>query len=141
MPLRRRKPIHPAYATLGEAIGYLRSVCDGAIKRDGYGFSTQDVAIGHHLAAKAHARWSPTERGHALRLVRIYQRQLSNARYQPQAILRQRKPQRCSRRRHANFHPGWFTDPTGLSTWRYWNGARWTQHTASAVEHTKVAAT
>ncbi len=135
MPLRKNKAIHPRYATPGEALNYLASVCDGATKRDGLGFSRDDVPIGHHLATKAEATWASVDRLHALRLVRIYQAQLTAAGYNPHGLLAGARPPKCSRKELGKLHPGWFPDPTGFAVWRYWNGARWTHHLTD-LQHT-----
>jgi hypothetical protein len=26
--------------------------------------------------------------------------------------------------------PGWYQDPHGVTSWRYWNGTGWTEHTS-----------
>ena len=131
MAPRRKKPIHPAHASPGEAVHYLASVCDGAVLRDGYGFSSDDVAIGHHLAQRDEATWEPFEHQHAHRLIRTYQRQLAAAGFQPAAILRQLRPTRLRRRQARKLKPHWAPDPTGFAPLRYWNGARWTHHLAN----------
>lgn len=134
MPFLPKRPIHPSSATLGEAIQYLASTCDGAIKRDGLGFSSDDVAWGHHLANRDEALWTLQERQEALRLIRVYQRQLANAGYNPHAILRGRIRIKCSRRTYRKLVAGWFPDPTRFNAWRFWNGARWTPYTTTVLD-------
>ena len=77
--------------------------------------------------------WTHAEHQQALQLVRIYQRQLYNAGFNPRAILARTRPRKMSRRAYAKITPGWFPDPTGFAVWRYWNGARWTHHLDAAV--------
>ena len=105
---------HPAHASLREAIAYLASACDGAVRRDGHGFGAEHVQIGHALAKKR--RWSRRDRLCARSLVQIYSRQLASA------GLLGRVPRRRSRTRTA----AWATDPTGVHTLRFWDGSRWT---------------
>jgi len=31
----------------------------------------------------------------------------------------------------AEFPPAWHPNPNGLARWRWWDGTRWTEHTAS----------
>ena len=133
MRLLSKKPYHPAYATPGEALQYLRSACDGAIKRDGLGFGTHDIDWGHYLATRDETTWTRHEHQNALRLVRIYQRQLNNAGFNARAILNGARRRKCSRSAHQKLTPGWIPDPTGFAVWRYWNGARWTHHLANAI--------
>lgn len=133
MRQRKKKLYHPGHATPGEALQYLVSVCDGAIKRDGLGFGIDDIEWGRHLAARDQATWTHAEQQQALRLVRVYQRQLYNAGFNPRAILARTRRRKMSRRADAKLTPGWFPDPTGFDVWRYWNGARWTHHLAAAV--------
>lgn len=116
---------HPATSTVRDAIEYLSSACDGAVRHDGHGFGSEHVALGHDLAVRR--RWGPTRRSRAKRLVLIYRQQLSRAGFDPDQILGTRPPQLITRR-HARRLPGyWAPDPTGVHHRRYWNGARWTQ--------------
>ena len=133
MPFRRKRLIHPSSATPGEAIQYLASICDGAIKRDGLGFASNDAVWGHHLANRDETTWTRDERFAAMRLVRIYQHQLANAGYNPHAILTSRQA-KCSQRSYDKYVAGWFADPTGFSPWRYWNGCRWTHHLTNTLQ-------
>lgn len=105
----------PAQATVREAIEYLASACDGAVRRDGHGFNREHVAIGHHLAHKA--RWSRGDRRQAAVLAKRYAGQLQRA-----GLLNPRS--------HRQTAPAWATDPTGVHRLRYWNGTRWTALTA-----------
>ncbi|MCP3878902.1 MAG: DUF2510 domain-containing protein [Sulfitobacter sp.] len=125
MLLRRR---HPATATVRDAIEYLASACDGAVRRDGHGFGADHVAAGRDLVA--HAHWGPRRRRSAGQLVRIYRCQLARAGFNPSQILGAARPETTSRRRLRSMTPRWATDPTGLHRQRYWNGARWTQQVA-----------
>ncbi len=120
-----RQKVHPATATLRDAIEYLASACDGAVRRDGHGFSTDHVILGHGLAE--HPRWGPSRRRRARRLVRFYQQQLTRAGFDPDQILGNRSPARISRRQLQLLAASWAPDPTGVHHRRYWNGARWTQ--------------
>ena len=122
MLLRRR---HPANASIREAIQYLASACDGAIRRDGHGFSSDHVGLGHHLAASRH--WGPRQRRSARELIRIYQGQLARAGFDPDQVLGITRPRTMRPWRSRSFAPRWATDPTGVHHQRYWNGARWTQ--------------
>jgi hypothetical protein len=123
-PMRLRRPISPAHATRREAIAYLASVCDGAIKRDGHGFATEHVEVGHKLAR---ARWwGPLARRRAHRLVRVYQSQLVRAGYDVHGLLNRARPARISRRAAQQVSAAWSSDPTGIRRFRYWNGMRWT---------------
>lgn len=112
MRFRRR---NKAQATVREAIEYLASACDGAVRRDGHGFNRDHVAIGHRLAHKA--RWSRGDRRQAAVLTSRYAGQLRRA-----GLLNPRR-----RRQTA---PAWAADPTGVHRLRYWNGTRWTAWTA-----------
>lgn len=127
----RRRHIWPGYATPADAVRYLASACDGAILRDGHGFSGDHVAYGHWLAALPDPSWGPTERAGAVQLVRIYQRQLVDAGFQPHEILRGRQPRRIRSRDVDQLQPRWAPDPTGLHPWRWWNGVRWTSQTSA----------
>lgn len=119
-----RRPISPAHATPYEAIAYLASACDGAVRSDGHGFSSDHVLIGHQLTRQR--RWGRRQRRTALQLARIYRRQLEQAGFDTVSLLGGRTPIRVSRRRANRLTPGWLTDPTGIHQQRYWNGARWT---------------
>ena len=46
-----KRAIWPGYATPQEAIRYLASACDGAVRRDGHGFGQDHADLGHWLAA------------------------------------------------------------------------------------------
>lgn len=119
-----RQKVHPATATLRDAIEYLASACDGAVRRDGHGFSTDHVTLGHNLAEQQ--RWGPLRRRSARHLVRIYQQQLTRAGFDPDQILGNRSPARISRRQLKLLAASWAPDPTGVHERRFWNGARWT---------------
>ena len=122
--MRLRRPISPSYATPQEAIAYIASVCDGAVKRDGHGFATSHVDRGHKLAR---ARWwGPLARRRAHRLVRVYQSQLVRAGYDVRGLLNGARPARISRRAAQQVPAAWSRDPTGVRRFRYWNGMRWT---------------
>ena len=108
-------------ASLGEAIAYLASACDGAIRRDGHGFSAEHVGLGHRLAQKR--RWSRRDRRNARRIAVHHGRQLSSAGLQVKGISRSTAPRGSSTSK-----PQWTADPTRLHALRYWNGARWTQY-------------
>ncbi len=129
----RRRPIHPSHATPAEAIHFLASVCDGALRRDGIGFGTDHVAIGHHLAAKYADGWAPHDHAQARHLLRIYRRQLLAAGFDIQNLIRGRRPRRCSPRTTEGLVAGWAADPFGFDNWRYWNGARWTHQLAAQI--------
>ena len=70
--MRRKRINWPGHATVDEAVQYLASVCDGAIKRDGHGFCSDHVAYGHWLAQLPPVEWGPEERQHGLTIVRTY---------------------------------------------------------------------
>lgn len=125
--MRLRRPISPAHATQREAIAYLASVCDGAIKRDGHGFSTEHAKLGHKLAGAGW--WGPLARRRAIRLIRVYRSQLRRAGFATDCLLTGARPPRISRRVASQTSPGWSTDPTLIHTLRYWNGVRWTSAT------------
>lgn len=122
MLLRRR---HPATATVRDAIEYLASACDGAVRRDGHGFSADHVQSGHDLVA--HPYWGPWRRRTARQLVRVYRGQLIRAGFDPDQVLGSAKQRKASWRRIRSMAPCWAADPTGVHRQRYWNGARWTQ--------------
>ena len=119
VPLRPR-----SRADLCDAIAYLASACDGARRRDGHGFNADDVSDGHRLARTN--RWSRRDRRRARQLVRYYRRQLTTAGFDVDALLSGRRPRRRSRRFRRENPPQWAADPTGVHTFRYWSGARWT---------------
>ncbi len=125
-----RRPTSPRHATAAEAVRYLASVCDGATRRDGHGFSSDHVAYGHWLAALPADRWTPAEHAGARQLVRIYRNQLARVVFAPADILTGRRPRRISRRVASRLQAGWAPDPCGLHEWRWWNGLRWTEHVA-----------
>ncbi len=124
--MRRKRITWPGHATVPEAVQYLASVCDGAIKRDGHGFCNAHVAYGHWLAQLPPTEWGTQERQHGLAIVRTYAVQLRRAGFDPEQILRGARPVRISGKRCAELHPGWACDPTGITASRWWNGARWT---------------
>lgn len=128
--MRRKRINWPGHATVDEAVQYLASVCDGAIKRDGYGFCSDHVAYGHWLAQLPAVEWGPEERQHGMTIVRTYSAQLRRAGFDPEQILRGGRPARASRRRSAGVQAGWATDPAGVAASRWWNGVRWTAETA-----------
>lgn len=123
-----RKPLAPQNATTAEAVRYLASVCDGAILRDGHGFSTDHVPIGHHLAQLPEADWDAWHHAHARHLTHAYRRQLSQAGFDPNHILSGRRPRRTSRRKYRRLTGAWHPDPTAIWAQRWWNGQRWTHH-------------
>ncbi len=125
--MRIRRPISPTFATPQEAIAYLASVCDGAVRRDGHGFAAEHVALGHHLSQRR--RWRRCHRRKATRLIRYYRLQLERAGFDVDAVL-SGKPARVSRRLGASAAGRWERDPARLHAQRYWNGARWTAFTA-----------
>lgn len=126
MLLMRRKNL--AAATPQEAIAYLASACDGAIRADGHGFAAHHVDMGHALAARR--RWRPRHRRQALTLIRYYRAQLERAGFDVGALLGHRTSGRRSRRASTGTPACWAPDPTGISRTRFWNGARWTSRTA-----------
>ena len=130
-PMRLRRPISPAHATQREAISYLASVCDGAIKRDGHGFSVEHVELGHKLADSRW--WGPLARRRVLRLIRVYRSQLQRAGYDTGCLLNGASRPRISRRLASQIAPSWSTDPTNISRFRYWNGLRWTSLCADSI--------
>ena len=127
MPTRRaHQPA--AHATLPDAIRFLASCCDGAVRRDNIGFKREHVAVGHWLARLPVQQWDRRAVRLARDLVRIYRCQLQRAGYDVDSLLpaRQRQSPRRAQRTSAPTRPGWAPDPSGLFTWRWWNGARWT---------------
>lgn len=129
--MKLRRPITPAHATRREAIAYLASACDGAIKRDGHGFSAEYVDVGHKLADSRW--WGPLARRRALNLIRIYRSQLSRAGFNTDCLLSRGRPSRISRRAARQVSPGWYADPAQIRPRRYFNGARWTSLTSTTV--------
>ncbi len=75
----RKRISWPGHATVPEAVQYLASVCDGAIKRDGLGFRLDHVAYGHWLAELPLKDWGPDEYRHGQTIVRVYRVQLRRA--------------------------------------------------------------
>ena len=73
----RRCPPHEA--TVVQAVRYLASVCDGAVKRDGLGFRSDHVAYGHWLARLPIDQWGPDEYRHGRTIARVYRGQLHRA--------------------------------------------------------------
>lgn len=122
----KSRPTWPGHATVQEAVQYLASVCDGAIKRDGHGFRSDHVAYGHWLARLPASQWGPEEVGHGRTIVRTYRQQLQSAGFNPEQIISGKRPRRIRRKRAAMIRSGWAPDPTGLAGQRWWNGARWT---------------
>jgi hypothetical protein len=45
------------------------------------------------------------------------------------SIRRQRFDQRTAPAARPASPPGWYADPSGQSSWRWWDGQRWTEHT------------
>lgn len=128
MPVPSRRPVSPRHATAADAVRYLASVCDGAVRRDGHGFGSDHASYGHWLAALPLERWTPTEHAAARQLVGIYRNQLARAGFAPADILSGRRPRRLSRRASSQLRGGWALDPSGLHEWRWWSGLRWTEH-------------
>lgn len=137
--MKLRRPVAPAHATPYDAIAYLASACDGAIRLDGHGYSADHVVVGHRLAG-AH-RWSRRDQRAARRLIAYYRRQLTYAGFNVDAILERRRPRRISRNRARRLNPGWRADPTGVHTVRYWNGQRWTEQVSGTREVLQEAST
>ena len=125
MPRRKRYP-WPGHATIQEAVRYLASTCDGAIRRDGHGFGTEHVTLGHWLAGLPDQSWQQRELAAGRDLVRIYRQQLQRAGFDVDGILRGVRPQRRKLEAITALQPGWYPDPTQLHRWRWWNGVRWT---------------
>lgn len=59
------------------AVRALAGVCDGAEKRDGVGYNGADTGIGHRLAAKPAALWTPGERYFIYHRIGKYRKQLA----------------------------------------------------------------
>ena len=129
---RKNRPIWPGNATVPDAVRYLASACDGAVRRDGHGFSSDHVQAGHWLAALPDPEWGPAQRHAGEQLVRIYRHQLQRAGFDPDAILTNRRPRRIRPAELQRLTAGWAPDPTGLHQWRWWNGARWTAAVTTA---------
>lgn len=124
--MRKKRINWPGHATVPEAVQYLASVCDGAIKRDGHGFCGDHVAYGHWLAQLPDTEWGPEEHWHGRSIVCVYREQLRQAGFNPEQILGKRRPSRVKRRQIERLQTGWAPDPTGHAAMRWWNGARWT---------------
>lgn len=136
MGRRHQRARWPGHATIFEAVRYLASACDGAVRRDGQGFSADHVQLGHWLAALPDEQWAAWHRQQGCQLVRIYGRQLDRAGFDSRAILRGAPPRRARRREARDLQPMWAPDPTGLWPYRWWNGARWTHFVdGSAPQH------
>ena len=75
----RRRARQSPHTTIPEAVRYLASVCDGAIKRDGHGFRSDHVAYGHWLARLPMEQWGPDEYRHGQTIVTVYRNQLRRA--------------------------------------------------------------
>lgn len=125
-----RRADWPSHATTQQAIRYLASACDGALRRDGHGFDRDHAALGHWLAALPDTQWTTWHHRWACHLVHLHRRQLARAGFEPDRILTSRPPRRVRRGRVERLTPTWAPDPTGLWVWRWWNGARWTDHVA-----------
>lgn len=107
---------NPAKATVRDAIEYLASACDGAIRRDGHGFNREHAELGHRLAQRR--TWTRRDRRRAKALTRCYTGQLLRAGYfGPSSYA-------------PSDSPAWAPDPTGVHQSRFWNGARWTGRVA-----------
>ncbi len=102
--MRKKRTVWPGHATVQEAVQYLASVCDGAIKRDGHGFCSEHVAYGHWLAQLPPAEWGPEERQHGRTIVNTYREQLRRAGFDPEQILCRKRPRRL-RRKPAALNP------------------------------------
>ena len=74
----RRSPQSPNTA-IPDAVRYLASVCDGAVKRDGLGFAADHVAYGHWLARLPLNQWGPEEYRHGRTIAIVYRNQLIQA--------------------------------------------------------------
>ena len=81
----RRRIRQSRHTTIPEAVRYLASVCDGAIKRDGLGFRSDHVAYGHWLARLPIEQWGPDEYRHGQTIVTVYRTQLRLAGLTPRA--------------------------------------------------------
>lgn len=110
----RRRTRQSPHTTIPEAVRYLASVCDGAIKRDGHGFRSDHVAYGHWLAQLPDAEWGTEEHRHARSIVRVYREQLRRAGFDPEQILGKRRPSRVKRRQVERLQTGW--RPTETAT-------------------------
>jgi len=124
--MRTKRPIWPGYATIQEAVQYLASACDGAIKRDGHGFRSDHVAYGHWLAQLPEEEWGSEEHLHGLTIIRVYRQQLRRAGFDPDVILGGGRRHRMTGRQAKRLRAGWAPDRTGQSDRRWWNGVRWT---------------
>ena len=118
----------PAAATLPDAIRFLASCCDGAVRRDNIGFKREHVAVGHWLARLPIQQWDRRAVRLAREVTRVYRSQLERAGFDVDSLVhvRHRRIGRRGQRMNAPTQPGWAPDPSGLFTWRWWNGARWT---------------
>src|SRR4051794_33518038 len=72
-------PVAPSIPTLGGAVQFLASVCDGARRQDGHGFNGADSNFGHWLASKPEQGWTPKLRRRAWVMLRKYRKQLAAA--------------------------------------------------------------
>ena len=124
---RFRRPIWPGHATIPEAIRFLASCCDGAVRLDGYGFSRDHVVIGHWLADTDPAHWPPAAWRDARALIRCYRRQLASAGFDVARVLAGRRAPRVAARIAAKLDPRWAPDPTAVHGLRWHNGCRWTE--------------
>ncbi len=125
---KRETAIWPGHATIHEAVRYLASACDGAVHRDGHGFSTDHVPWGHWLADLPDDQWGPRERHLGRQLVWTYRIQLERAGFNPDSVVRDRRPTKARLGRIKALQTGWALDPTGVHQWRWWNGVRWTSN-------------
>ena len=73
---------------MADAVRFLAWPCDGALRRDGHGFSSDHVQLGHWLAALPDEQWTARHRQQGCQLVKIYGRQLDRAGFDSRAILR-----------------------------------------------------
>lgn len=63
-------------APLQHSLQLISSLCDGANKRDGYGFNRYDSEYGHMMANIDESEWSPEDQLRVYYLLQKYQRQL-----------------------------------------------------------------
>lgn len=127
---KRKQQVAVTPATVPDAIRFLASVCDGARRRDGWGFGADHVALGHSLARIPTQCWSPAMWQWAWLLVRCYRQQLQRAGFDLDELRGATRRSRRPKRLKARQVPCWATDPFGFAMWRWWNGCRWTEHVA-----------
>lgn len=128
----RRWELSPQNASMHDAVRFLASTCDGAVRRDGFGFAAEHVGWGHWLASLPAQAWGPAECAAAQHLIVVYRQQLHRAGFDVEVVLGRRPPRRIRRRDLERLSPRWEPDPAALREWRWWNGCRWTEHTASS---------